>query len=155
MIAPLLALAVLAAEPKSLPFDLKALRALPQVEVKVTDRGETTTYTGVPLRTLLKEELGDAGMAQLKELADAVVTVEAADGYRVAYSAAALAMDEDGSKYLLAFTKNGKPLGDEGPARVIVPGEAQHVRWIRNVKGAELGRPEPARPAKRPTAAKP
>ena len=94
-------------------------------------------------------------MAQIKELADAVVTVEAADGYRVAYSAAALAMDEDGSKYLLAFTKDGKPLGDEGPARVIVPGEAKHVRWIRNVKSAELGRPPAASPARSTTDAKP
>ena len=43
MIAPLLALALLAAEPKALPVDIKALKALPQVEVKVTERGQTST----------------------------------------------------------------------------------------------------------------
>src|SRR5690242_6678114 len=73
---------------ESLPFDPAALKALPRVEVKLTERGRPVAYAGVPLAAVLKDQLkGDAPMSALRGLADAVVLVRAEDGYQAAVSA--------------------------------------------------------------------
>ena len=80
-------------------------------------------------------------MTGLKALSDAVILIRAADNYQVAYSAAAVAMDPKGERYLLATARDGKALdGDRAPARMIVPGDPKHARWIRGVSSIRLVR---------------
>ncbi|MHC5544418.1 molybdopterin-dependent oxidoreductase, partial [Singulisphaera rosea] len=147
MLALLLASLAIGLEPASfpattepLPFDVVALKALPQVELKVTEDGKSGVYSGVPLASLLTELLkGDNEMASLRALADAVILVEASDGYQVAVSAAAVAMDPKGERYFLALQRDGKPLdAKQGPARLVIPGDPKHLRWIRMIKSFEL-----------------
>lgn len=149
MLALLLASLAIGLEPASfpattepLPFDVAALKALPQVEMKVTENGKSSVYSGVPLAALLEEPLKGGGgneMASLRALADAVLLVKASDGYQVAVSAAAVAMDPKGERYLLAFRRDGKPLDEKlGPARLVIPGDPKHLRWVRMIKSFEL-----------------
>jgi DMSO/TMAO reductase YedYZ molybdopterin-dependent catalytic subunit len=136
---------------ESLPFDPAAWKTRPQVEVKVTERGQTAVYAGVPLRTVLDDQLKDQkGMAGLRSLADAVLLVRAEDGYQATVAATAAAMDAKGERYLLALTRDGKPLAEgQGPVRLIVPGDPEHVRWVRGVVAIDLVRmPRPKAQAK-------
>ena len=127
---------------EALKFDPAAIAKASQVEVKVTEQGKAVTYKGVPLRSLLADRLkGPNAMADLRGLADAVLVVRASDDYLATFSAAEVAMDETGQKYLLAVERDGKPLdARQGPAKVIVPGDPQHVRWVRMVSGVDLVR---------------
>jgi DMSO/TMAO reductase YedYZ molybdopterin-dependent catalytic subunit len=124
-----------------LPFEPGGWKAIPRAEVRVTENGQPAVYSGVPLRVVLKEKLpAGASMAELRGLADCVLLVSATDGYQVAVSAVAAAMDTKGERYLLALERDGKPLGDVGPVRLIVPGDSAHVRWVRNVSAVDLVR---------------
>lgn len=127
---------------EGLKFDPASIQKASQVEVKVMEGGEAVTYKGVPLRSLLADRLkGPNAMADLRNLADSVLVVRASDDYQAAISAAEVAMDESGQKYLLATERNGKPLDPkQGVVKLVVPGDPQHVRWVRMVSGVDLVR---------------
>jgi hypothetical protein len=144
--AALLSICLLAPDPiaatsEALPFDPDSWKATEKAKVEVTEGGRKVIYAGVPLRVVLGDRVkeGQGAMRALRDLSDAVLLVRAEDGYRVAVSAAAVAMDAQGERYLLATERDGKPLDErQGPVRLIVPGDAQHVRWVRMVKGVDL-----------------
>ncbi len=144
MIATLVTLALLSAGPKSeaLPFDVATLKAQPRVELKVVVGDKTTTYSGVPLARLLKAQMSGANvMADLRKLSDGAIILRAKDDYVAVVSAVEAALDEKGEKYLIAFDQDGKPLSDEqGPAKLIVPGDSMPVRWVRMISSITLVR---------------
>lgn len=131
-----------AAGVESLPFDPAKLEGLARAEVKVVEDGETVTYSGVALATILEQKAkGSTTMAGLRALSDSVVLVKGTDGYQAAVSAAAVAMDPKGARYLLATSRDGKPLDKgQGPARLIVPDDPKHVRWVKDVASVRLVR---------------
>jgi hypothetical protein len=134
-----------------LPFDAAALKAndKARVTIRVVERGQEVSYSGVPLRTLLVGATGEkTAMPKLRELADAVILVHAEDGYQAALSAAEVVMDTKGERYILALERDGKALeASHGPVRLIVPADSEHVRWVRMVSAVDLIRlPKP--PAK-------
>jgi DMSO/TMAO reductase YedYZ molybdopterin-dependent catalytic subunit len=63
------------------------------------------------------------------------VVAEASDGYRTAFSLAELDPDFAAESVLVADTVDGKALGpDQGPLRLIVPGDKRQGRWVRLLK---------------------
>jgi Oxidoreductase molybdopterin binding domain len=140
MLTTLVATLILAQAPCSvtadrLPFDPAKLGELVKVEIKLNEDGQVVTYSGVPLATLLETQAKNVGsMAGLRALSDSVLLVRGTDGYQAAVSAAAVAMDAKGERFLLAMTRNGKPLETgQGPVRLIVPNDPKHVRWVKDV----------------------
>jgi DMSO/TMAO reductase YedYZ molybdopterin-dependent catalytic subunit len=125
-----------------LPFDRAALKGMDQAEVRISEEGKTVVYAGVPMAAILAKNAKDSGtMAGLRALSDAVLLVRGADGYQAAVSAAAVAMDTKGERFLLAISRDGKPLGEsQGPVRLIVPGDPKHARWVRDVVAIRLVR---------------
>ena len=123
-----------------LPFDRSALKGMDQAEVRVPEEGKNVVYAGVPLASILAKKEKDSGaMPGLRSLSDAVILVRGTDGYQAAVSAAAVAMDTKGEHFLLAISRDGKPLGEpQGPVRLIVPGDPRHVRWVRDVATIRL-----------------
>jgi hypothetical protein len=147
-----------AAETEALPFDVAALRKLDRVEVRVKDKdNKAVVYRGVPLSAVLRSKVDDPkSMAALRSLSDSVLLVYASDGYQVAVSAAAVAMDQSGERYLLALERDGQPLDEkQAPAQLIIPGDSQHVRWIRMISGVDLVRLRAKRAAAVRSQAKP
>ena len=147
MIAAIAAFALALSDPATvqverLKFDPAALRDAEKVEVKVTEGGVQVDYKGVPLRTILAGKLKTPNtMASLRSMSDAVLVVRATDDYQTAISAAAVAMDPKGEKFLLALERDGKPFDkDQGPVKLIVPGDSEHVRWVRMVSTVDLVR---------------
>jgi hypothetical protein len=125
-----------------LPFDRAALKEMDQVEVRVSEEGRMIVYAGVPLAAILAKKAKDSGtMAGLRTLSDAVLLVRGADGYQAAVSAAAVAMDTKGERFLLAIRRDGMPLGEsQGPVRLIVSGDPKHARWVKDVAAIRLVR---------------
>jgi Oxidoreductase molybdopterin binding domain len=70
-----------------------------------------------------------------KRMAD-YLRVAAADGYEVAFALPEIDPEFTDRQVLLCYAKDGAPLAaDEGPLRLIVPGEKRQARWVRGVTG--------------------
>lgn len=66
---------------------------------------------------------------------------EGADGYRVVYSLAEFDSGFKNATILVADKKNGKELAaDEGPLRIVVPGEKRQGRWTRQLVALKMGK---------------
>lgn len=112
-------------------------KQLPHISVTATNVHDkkTATYSGVPLRDLLR----DAGVPsgenlRGKAMATAIV-IGAGDGYQVTFSIAELDESIGSLQVLVADTEDGKPLpGSTGPLRLIVPSDKRPARWVRMVK---------------------
>jgi Oxidoreductase molybdopterin binding domain len=141
-IASLLLLQSPPAPSESLPFDVDALKKQERVELRVKEGDKEVTYRGVPLSVVLgAKSPNPKSMQALRSLSDAVLLVHATDGYQAAVSAAAVAMDKSGQRYLLALERNGQLLDEtHGPIELIIPGDSEHVRWVRMVAGVDLVR---------------
>lgn len=120
-----------------LPSKLETLAKMPQKTVKVEVNGSLVIFSGTPLASILEKRAKPmAGMAGLRDLADAVLLVRGADGYQVAVSAVSAAMDPNGERYLLANARNGQTISPQ----LIVPADPQHARWVRDVAAIRLVR---------------
>jgi DMSO/TMAO reductase YedYZ molybdopterin-dependent catalytic subunit len=62
------------------------------------------------------------------------VRAEASDGYVVTFSLAELDPAVGATDAILAFEREGQPLGsDVGPFRLVVPSDKRAARWVRNL----------------------
>jgi DMSO/TMAO reductase YedYZ molybdopterin-dependent catalytic subunit len=113
--------------------DLKAA-----TRVKLSAKGHDGAmheYEGVALQTLLAKA-GVAAAADLRGKNMALfVLAEAGDGYRAVFSLAELDADFAAESVLVADRADGKELGpDQGPLRLVVPGDQRQGRWVRMLK---------------------
>jgi DMSO/TMAO reductase YedYZ molybdopterin-dependent catalytic subunit len=123
------------------------LASLPHTQVSAAVHGEPPTlWSGAPLIEIL--HLADA--PQAKQLRGHEMTkiarVTGADGYQVVFSLTELDADFSNTTVILGDQHNGKPLStDDGPFRLVVPGDKRAARWVRNVRSIEVV--DVARPA--------
>ncbi len=116
-------------------LDLQALRALPQVSV--VDSSPATgvsRFRGPTVRTLVSLVGAPQGHDLRGPSMTLVVLAEARDGYKVAYSLGELDEQFGARAAIVTLSEDDHPLSDEdGPLRIIVPGESHHARWIRQL----------------------
>ena len=63
------------------------------------------------------------------------VVAEGTDGYRTVFSLAELDDDFAAEAVLIVDSTDGQPLGaDQGPLRLVVPGDRRQGRWVRMLK---------------------
>lgn len=110
------------------------LAALATREIDVEDeKGQPAHYRGVSIAAVL----GAAGwpLPPLRgKLLLATLRVSAADGYAVVFALPELDPAFTAAEALVCFERDGGALSDqEGPFRVVVPGEKRHARWVRRV----------------------
>ena len=128
--------------PHPLKLTTEEYGKLARQSVRARDHeGKEAEFEGVPLVVVLEA----AGVRFGKELRGPALAyylvVEAADGYRAAFSLAELDPAFTDRVILLADRRDGKPMGGkEGPLRVVVPGEKRHARWVRQVTALKVGR---------------
>ena len=126
--------------PNPRQIDASELHKLPWANASTSDPrqpGKEMVYSGTPLLEALKAGglVFDSGMAGLRDAVKMTVIVEAADGYKAAFSMAELDPELTDRAILLADIRDGQPLPlGEGPFRIIVPGEKRPARWVRQVK---------------------
>jgi DMSO/TMAO reductase YedYZ molybdopterin-dependent catalytic subunit len=117
------------------------LRQLAVREVTVTEPHgkQSVRYRGAPLTAVLALVGAPAGDALRGPGLALHVRVEASDGYRASFSLAELDAGFGGTDVLVAFERDGEPLGAEiGPFRLVVPTDKRGGRWVRQVVSIKL-----------------
>jgi hypothetical protein len=110
------------------------IEAMPHVKITTAAAGASTMFEGVPLKAVLdKAGVGFGENLKGKRMASCLL-VEAADGYRVVIALPEIDPAFTDKQIILAFLKDGKPLGEkEGPYRIVIPDEKRMARWVRQV----------------------
>jgi hypothetical protein len=111
------------------------LEALPHVKVTVSKHSSApVSLEGVTLRSVLEKAGVAFGESMKGKRLTNCLLVEAADGYRVVIALPELDPAFTDKQTLLAFLRDGKPLGEkEGPYRIVIPDEKRMARWVRQV----------------------
>jgi hypothetical protein len=118
----------------SIKLNARDVAEMPHQKITVDDHGKAAVFEGPALRLVLERAGVSFGESlRGKRMADCVL-VEAADGYRVVMALAELDPEFTDRVTLLADKRDGKALDpNEGPFRVIIPGEKRMARWARQV----------------------
>ena len=109
------------------------LKSMPRTKLSAKGHdGAMHEYEGVPLKALLAKA-GVPLAADLRGQNMALyVVAEATDNYRAVFSLAELDDDFAAESVIVADTTDGKELGhDQGPLRLVVPGDKRQGRWVR------------------------
>jgi DMSO/TMAO reductase YedYZ molybdopterin-dependent catalytic subunit len=111
------------------------LMKLPRHTARVADHnGVEATFAGAPLVDILRLAGVKLGEQLRGQEMTTYVLVTAADNYQVVFAVAELDPGFTDRVIFLADQRNGHPLSaEEGPLRIIVPGEKRHARWVRQV----------------------
>lgn len=124
-----------------LPLSAERLQQMPRARAVFTagEPARPTVYEGVALRDLLAAAgvPGEDGLPA--GYANWMVTLTAADGYRVTFRLAELKPGSAVNPVILADTRNAAPLPpSEGPLRIVAVDE-RRGRWIRQVVRIKAG----------------
>jgi DMSO/TMAO reductase YedYZ molybdopterin-dependent catalytic subunit len=140
--APGVVLSVGGSAPRPLKLTDQEFSRLPRRTVSEKDRdGKVAEFEGVPLFELLKAAGVEFGPGHGGPALVSYLVVEAADGYRAIFALPELDPALTDRVILVADRRQGKPLGaNEGPLRIIVPGEKRHSRWVRQVIAIRVGK---------------
>ncbi len=125
-------------------LSIAELQKMPQTTIHVVNshNHQAETYQGVRLDMLLQQAGVPHGEAIRGKWMAAYVLATAADGYRVVYSLAELDASFQDSEVLVAYTRDGAPLGaSEGPFKLVAPHDKRPARWIRMLKSITVALP--------------
>lgn len=116
-------------------LDAEALRQLPAESVQVsfqTDRGPlTASFTGVRLWALL-DRAGGIDDADKSAALHHLVRITGQDGYWIVISTGEIAPDFGAAPAMIAYQRDGAPLGGTG-FRLVIPGDKHGGRSVRDV----------------------
>jgi hypothetical protein len=131
----LITMLMAAAQPAELPIDGTTLARLPRAGANLTAHGKSMACTGVLLSDLVAAAGLPAGEAVRGPALTTLILAEAADGYRVAFTLAELDPKLGNRGVLLVDRCDGAALpADDGPLRLVAPGEARAARSVRQLK---------------------
>lgn len=110
------------------------IEGLPRVRMTASEHSNAVNFVGVSLRSVLEKAGITFGESMKGKRLTNCLLVEAADGYRVVIALPELDPGFTDKQIVLAFQRDGKPLGDkEGPYRIVIPDEKRMARWVRQV----------------------
>lgn len=116
--------------------------ALPHVALTVhnshTDTNET--YSGVPLASLLAKIDAPTGNELRGDAMASYLVATGSDGYSVVLSLAEVDPAFRDTQVIVADTRDGQPLGKNGPFQLIVQADKRPARWVRNLVSISLKR---------------
>lgn len=125
--------------PIEVALDEAMIARLPQIAAAGEAHGRKLSCEGVALHELLRAS-GAMPAAPLRgaDLAR-VVVVRARDGYRAAFSLAELDPSLGNRQVVLSRRCDRAALAaDDGPWRLIAPGESRPARWVRQVESIRV-----------------
>ncbi len=120
-------------------LSLADLATLPQHTVTTTGHGAPVTFQGVLLADVLAKVALPLGEKFHHTAASYYLAVEAKDGYQAVFAWAELDPAFMDKAIYLVTSRDGKPISDEeGPFRLVVPGEKKAARWVRQVTALRI-----------------
>lgn len=127
------------------PLDLTAddLRQMPVASAGVTfaahGQPEQHTFTGTPLLGVIQAAGLNVPADARNPLISDWIVVTGSDGYQVVLAGAELDPNFANTQVLLAWEQDGEALtGDNGPARLVVPGDVRGGRYVSGVVTVEV-----------------
>jgi DMSO/TMAO reductase YedYZ molybdopterin-dependent catalytic subunit len=129
-------LLVTGAVAQDLHLTLDDLKKMPRKSLSTRDHaGEMHQYDGVPIGAILAKAGVPQGAALRGKSMALTVIAEGTDGYRAIFSLAELDDDFAAETVLIVDSTDGQPLSsDQGPLRLVVPGDKRPARWVRMLK---------------------
>jgi hypothetical protein len=117
--------------------DASTLKQLPHVNQNVTyfaaGKVENDTFTGALLWDLL-QSAGIVTDPNVKnDILRKIIVVTGTDGYVSIFTAGEIDPGFGGNQILVAYADNGQPLGAEGPAQIVAPGDKAGGRFVHNI----------------------
>jgi hypothetical protein len=117
--------------------DVIALKQLPHVNQNVTYFAagvvENDTFTGALLWDLL-QSVGIVTNPNIKnDILRKIIIVIGTDDYVSVFTAGEIDPEFGGNQILVAYAVNGQPLGSEGPAQIVSPGDKAGGRFVHNI----------------------
>jgi len=111
------------------------LETLPHIKATAAERSSgQVQFEGVTLKNVLEKAGVAFGESMKGRRLTNCLLVEASDGYRAVIALPELDPAFTDKQILLAFLRDGKPLGEkEGPYRIVIPDEKRMARWVRQV----------------------
>jgi hypothetical protein len=107
---------------------------LPHVTVDTRDHDTPARFEGVPLSAVFSSAGIQLGDTMRGPRMTEVLLVEAADAYKVVFALAEFDPAFAPREIILADKRDGKPLdAQEGPFRIVAPGDKRPARWVRQV----------------------
>ena len=129
-------LLVTGAVAQDLKLSLDDLKKMPHKSVSTKGHDDQMhQYDGVPIGALLFKAGVPQGSALRGKSMALTIVAEGSDGYRAVFSLAELDEDFAAETVLIVDSTDGQPLGtDQGPLRLVVPGDKRQGRWVRMLK---------------------
>ncbi len=117
-----------------------AWAALPRAHVETIDHeGKPVTFDGVRANELLNLVKAPLGRDLRGKNLSLYVVATAADGYSVVYALTELDPEFTDRTILIADRRDGQASPEQdGPLRVVVPGEKRQARWLRQLVQLKL-----------------
>ncbi|WP_266181955.1 molybdopterin-dependent oxidoreductase [Dyella humicola] len=123
----------------ALTLDASALAAMPHISIRAASHDEPSSdWRGVPLREILLRAGAPLDKPLRGKALAHFVRVTATDHYQVVFGMADLDPSLGNTQVILADQRDGKPLAEDGPFRLVVGGDQRPARWVRNVAGIEI-----------------
>jgi DMSO/TMAO reductase YedYZ molybdopterin-dependent catalytic subunit len=125
------------------PVSVSDLQQLPHETVAVTyeSGGEPQghTFTGVRLYAVLEHVGIAANPSTRNPLLRRYLVITANDGYQVVLSGGEIDPNFGNVPILLAWEQDGQPLaGDDGPLRLVVPGDLRGGRYVHGIVSIDV-----------------
>ena len=125
---------------------LSTLQAFPPTTETTTYTAGTNTvtgtFTGVPLWTLLNDPSGGGGIVTTQGVKNDFlrdyVLATGSDGYRAVIAVGEIHPNFGNQADLVAYSVNGQPLGADGFARTVIPGDQFGGRYVSNLVSVQL-----------------
>jgi hypothetical protein len=111
------------------------LETLPLVKATAAEHSSVPVqFEGVTFESVLEKAGVAFGESMKGKRLTNCLLVEASDAYRAVIALPELDPAFTDKQILLAFVRDGKPLGEkEGPYRIVIPDEKRMARWVRQV----------------------
>ncbi len=129
-------LVITGAVAQDLKLSIDDLKKLPRKSVSTKGHDDQMhQYDGVPIGALLAKAGVPQGSALKGKSMALTVIAEGSDGYRAVFSVTELDDDFAAETVLIVDSTDGQPLSpDQGPLRLVVPGDKRQGRWVRMLK---------------------
>jgi hypothetical protein len=125
----------------ALSISAEQWKAFPRVSVTTVEHGgDKATFEGVAVAEVLRRADAPLGGALRGESLRVYVVAHAIDGYAVVFALPEFDPAFSDRQILIADRRNGEALGpEEGPLRLVVPGDKRQARWLRKLESITIG----------------
>lgn len=138
-------------------FAVADIQALPPLTLSAETRTRQGSqgshmYTGALLKDVLDKGKLKTDPNRKNDTLNRVITAVGSDGYRATIAYGEIDPNFGNQRVIVAYAMDGKPLGADGAAELVVPGDNLAGRWVKNLTSMTVTEPLPPAAGSAPAA---